>query len=319
MSFNTALKQELVGLPLLKDCCLTGELEALTVCCASLSLFGRGRIQMVYTTHSPSVLKRVFSLLKQRFSISGAPRLSRMANFGGMRQYQLRLSGEDSRSLLRALSGEQKGGLGLGLPGVPKRVVRRICCRKAWIRGFFLGCGSVIDPLKGYRAEFVFDDAKRADYLLRLLKLAGIEALRAARRGSEIVYIRKGDDLFTLFGLMGASRAVMALENIRAENSLREGLNRVANCDSANLRKQIGAAQKQIEQITLISLRRGLTSLPKDLEILARLRLGHPDAGLYELGCLLKPPLSKSGVQHRLSRLSRIAEDLENQDLDGHT
>lgn len=311
MSFNTALKQELVALPLEKTCCMRAELGALTACCASLNLQGRGRIQMVYRTGSPSVLKRILILLKQCFSISGVPRLSSLSNFGGIRQYQLRISGEDSRSLMRSLAGDHQGGGGLGLPSVPRRVVRRICCRRAWIRGFFLGCGSVLDPLKGYRAEFVFDEADRADYLTRLLKLGGIEALRSTRRGSELVYIRQGDALFTLFGLMGASRAVMALENIRAENSLREGLNRVANCDTSNFRKQVGAAQQQIEQITRISLAMGLTSLPKDLEALARLRLRYPEVGLAELGDLCKPPLSKSGVQHRLRRITKTAESLD--------
>ncbi len=314
MSFSTALKQELVGLPLEKTCCMVSELSALTACCASLSLLGRGRLQLVYTTHSPSVLKRIFTLLKQGYTIAGAPRLSSLSNFGGIKQYQLRLSGEDSRILMRGLSGDHKGSQHLGLPSVPSRVVRRICCRRAWIRGFFLGCGSVLDPRKGYRAEFVFDGADRADYLVRLLKLGGIDALRSERRGSEIVYIRQGDALFTLFGLMGASRAVMELENIRAENSLRESLNRVANCDTSNFRKQVGAAQQQIEHITRISLAQGLTSLPKDLEELARLRLSHPDLGLKELGDLASPPLSKSGVQHRLRRLSQIAQSIIKQD-----
>lgn len=103
----------------------------------------------------------------------------------------------------------------------------------------------------------------------------------------------------------------MALENIRAENSLREGLNRVANCDTSNFRKQVGAAQQQIEQITRISLAMGLTSLPKDLEALARLRLRYPEVGLAELGDLCKPPLSKSGVQHRLRRITKTAESLD--------
>ncbi|NLC33032.1 MAG: DNA-binding protein WhiA [Clostridiales bacterium] len=311
MSFSTSLKQELVALPLEKTCCMASELGALTACCASISLQGRGRLQMVYTTHSPSVLKRIFTLLKQGYGIGGAPRLSSLSNFGGMKQYQLRLSVEDSRSLMRSLSGDHKGAHHPALYSVPSRIVRRICCRRAWIRGFFLGCGSVLDPRKGYRAEFVMDGAQRADYLVRLLKLGGIEALRSERRGNVIIYIRQGDALFTLFGLMGASRAVMELENIRAENSLRESLNRVANCDTSNFRKQVSAAQQQIEHITRISLLKGLTSLPKHLEELARLRLSHPDLGLKELGELASPPLSKSGVQHRLRRLAQIAQDIQ--------
>lgn len=309
MSFSAVVKQELAALPLDRACCMSAELNALTACCASLRLQGRGRAQLKYRTQSASVLRRIFSLLKQRHQLSALPRQYRLSRFGGQRFYELQLTGEDSRRLMRAINpGARDQAV---FRGVPRRIARRICCRRAWIRGAFLGCGHVSDPEKGYRAEFAFDDPARAGYLARLLSLGGITPLRAKRRGAHLVYLRQGDDLVTLMGLMGAARAVLRIENLRAAASLREGVNRATNCDHANLLRQLTAAQKQVAQITRLSLERGLTSLPAELEQLARLRLANPDATLEQLGGLLSPPLSKSGVQHRMARLARLAEGLD--------
>ena len=187
MSFSAELRHELVSLPAAKSCCMAAELSALTACLASMSLRGQGRVQLVYETRSAGVLRRIFSLLKQRYAIKGVPSLTNLSRFGGVKLYQLRLTVEDSRVLLLGLAPDHRGGMQrLGLPSVPKRVVRRICCRRAWIRGAFLACGSIGDPRRGYRAEFVLDDAPRADYLEKLLKLSGVESLRAMRRGSEV-------------------------------------------------------------------------------------------------------------------------------------
>ncbi len=311
MSFSASVKQELAALPLDKPCCMTAELSALTACCASLHLMGRGRVQLRYRTLSASVLKRIFSLLKARHGLSSLPRQYRLGRFGGQRQYELQLSTEDSRSLMRLIN-PGAGPTDLSVfRGVPKRVARRICCRRAWIRGAFLGCGTVSDPEKGYRAEFSFDDASRASYLSRLLSLGGITALSAQRRGTHIIYLREGDALVTLMGMMGATRAVLQIENLRAAASIREAVNRATNCDHANVLRQLTAAQRQVAQITQLSLRQGLSSLPDDLEQLARIRLATPDATLEQLGELLSPPLSKSGVQHRMQRISRLAKALD--------
>ncbi|MHC1786098.1 MAG: DNA-binding protein WhiA [Christensenellales bacterium] len=304
------MKQELAALPLEKTCCMTAELNALTACCASLTLQGRGRAQLRYRTLSASVLKRIFMLLKSRHGLVALPRQTRLNRFGGQRQFELQLNGDDSRTLLRAMNpGAAPGELAV-LRGVPKRVARRICCRRAWIRGAFLGCGTLSDPEKGYRAAFRFDEASRADYLVRLLALNGVSAGRVQRRGGELVQVRDGDALVTLMGMMGATRAVLHIENLRAAASLREGVNRATNCDHANVLRQLHAAQRQVEQITRLSLGVGLASLPPELEALARLRLANPDVTLAQLGELLEPPISKSGVQHRMARITRKLQAL---------
>lgn len=307
MSFSSQLKQELAALSLGKPCCMLSELSALSSCCASIALLGRGRVQLRFQSYSISAIKRSFRLLSQRFGLKALPRFSLRPQFGGRKQYQLLLDAEDTRALLRGLN-PKAGGEVSGLRAIPRRAERRICCRRAYIRGVFLGCGLVQDIRKGYRAEFLPPDSARAEDLIRLLRQEGIEAKRAVRRGRTLVYLRDGDSLATLLGLMGTSRALLSLESLRAENSIREGVNRATNCDEANTMKQLAAAQRQVEKIVSISLNRGLSALPKDLEQLARLRLSNPDAGLKELAALSRPPVSKSGLQYRMRRIMDFDE-----------
>lgn len=309
MNFTASVKQELASLPPGKACCMTAELRALSMCLASLTLMGQGKLQMKYQSHSPSVAKRVLILLKKRYAVSAVPGFSTVSRFGGRRVYELRLSGEDSQRML-AVAGTVSAGGGVRLSFTPGRVIRRICCRRAWIRGAFLGCGSITQPQRGYRAEFALERPQAAEYLMKLLELNGVKAARVERRGSQVVYVRDGDSVVTLLSLMGATRATLDTENLRAAATLKRDLNRVANCDQANIQKQLSAAQRQVAVVTAISLQQGLGSLPKELEALARLRLAHPDAGMKELAEMLRPPITKSGVQHRLRRLMDIAEAL---------
>lgn len=302
MSFTAELKQELSALPLDKPCCMAAELSALAACTALLSLHGAGRWQLRFQTHSASVAKRLFKLLRLRHGLRALPRLIRQPRFGGRQQYQLELSFEDSRALLKAM-GQGNAPAQHSLRALPRRLTRRICCRRAWIRGMFLGCGTVQDLRRGCRAEFLPPDQQRAEHLARLLGQSGLNAKRTQRRGRELLFFSDGDSLATLLGLMGAGRAVLQLENIRAANSIKQDVNRATNCDQANMMKQLSAAQQQVDHIVQLSLRHGLSALPKELEQLARLRLSHPDAGLKELAQLSEPPLTKSGLQHRMRRL----------------
>ena len=305
MSFTSQVKQELAALEPQKDCCMHSELGALSVCCASITLQGRGYKQVRFSSHSPSVLKRIYTLLKKRFGITSFPRFTHLKRFGGQRLYELRLGAEDSQTLMTDLY--QQGGHMMRLKAVPSRMIRRICCRRAWIRGAFLGCGSLMNPERGYRAEFVLDSEEASGYLLRLLKESGVKAAIQLRRGQQVVYVREGDSLVTLLSLMGASRATLITENVRAAGDLKRDLNRAANCDHANMMKQLSAAQQQLEAITRISRAQGLPSLPPALEQLARLRIANPDAGLQQLAQMADPPLTKSGIQYRMRRLMDIA------------
>lgn len=311
MSFAGETKQEIAKLTLEKECCLIAELNALTQCLGALSLQGGGRMQLKYATESLVVARRLLVLLKQGLRCKVHTGVRREKRFGGRLVTTLTLSLEDSRQLLRRLSVLRQDENGEDVfQGVPRRIVRRICCRRSFLRGMFLGCGTVISPEKGYHAEFLVEDEQRARFLMRVLALCDVTAALSMRGQKAVVYVKSGEMVSRLLATLGATRAVLRLEEVRTLQSVKKQVTRALNCDHANLGKQLSASRRQLEAISHISKMTGLSALPDALQALARLRISHQDASLEQLGQMMQPPVSKSGVQHRMKRLMDIAAAL---------
>ena len=190
------------------------------------------------------------------------------------------------------------------------RLLRQNCCRRAFIRGAFLAVGSVSDPEKSYHFEIVCTVPEKARQLQELLASYDVDAKVVLRKRHYVVYIKEGSQIVELLGLMGAHISLMQLENVRIVKEMRNSVNRKVNCETANLNKTVSAAVRQAEDIRYIQEKIGLDKLPMDLEETARLRLEHTEASLKELGDMLSPKVGKSGVNHRLRKLSQIADDL---------
>lgn len=307
MSFASEVKQEIASQKTDKACCMLSELTALTQCCGAMTLQGRGQVSLAYATQSVSVAKRVFILLKRRLEISASPHYTHEARFGGRRIYIIRLNQEDTRRLMLSLHMLHESDQGVFFRGIPRRALSRHCCRRAFLRGAFLGVGAMTAPEKDYNLEFVCDSTEKADAIRRILEKCGVDCGVRQRRGAQVVYCKKGDQIATVLGLMGAVRAMMRMENILAQRSLRAGVLRATNCDHNNMARQLSASRRQVEAIRRLSLERGLTALPPPLEKLARLRMANPDASLSQLGDMLSPPVGKSGVNHRMRQIMEIA------------
>lgn len=189
-------------------------------------------------------------------------------------------------------------------------LVERNCCKQAFIRGAFLATGSLTDPEKGYHFEIVCDHAEQADMLARLIRDFSIEPKQIQRKKYYVVYIKDGSMIVDLLNIMGAHVSLMDMENIRILKDMRNSVNRRVNCETANLNKVVSAAVKQMEDITYIEQTKGLKYLPERLREIASLRMEEPDTSLVELGKKLNPPLGKSGVNHRLKKISDIANEL---------
>ena len=195
-------------------------------------------------------------------------------------------------------------------------ILKRRCCRRAFLREAFIVSGTMSDPSKSYHFELYCNSLEKAEFVRDLI--AGFERMepRTARRGGRwIVYIKDSDQIVDMLGIMGASQAFLDIENIRILKEMRGDINRRVNFETANLSKTVSAAMKQTEDIRLIRDTVGLDRLPDGLREIAAARLRLPEASLTELGAVLDPPLGKSGVSHRLSRISRFAEDLRKQQL----
>ena len=186
-------------------------------------------------------------------------------------------------------------------------VLSRNCCRIAFLRGTFLAAGSVSNPEMQYQMEIVTDRDSVTGQVLQALASFGVEGRVTERRFSQVVYIKDADGISETLGQMGASAAMMEFENIRILKGIRNNINREVNCDTANITKTANAAIRQIEEIRRIEETIGLQNLPSGLQQLARVRLENPDLSLKELGEMMDPPLGKSGVNHRLRKISELA------------
>ena len=172
------------------------------------------------------------------------------------------------------------------------------------------------DPKRSYHLEIVTQSEEYAGHLIRLIENYNIYPRMSYRKESIVVYLKESEQISDFLALIGAYEAVMALENTRIQKNVRNQVNRLVNCETANLNKSINAAQRQIQHINLIASRMGLDRLPDSLRQAAEARLNHPEESLKDLGQLLDPPVGKSGMNHRMRRLEELAEQLEMQEQD---
>ena len=203
---------------------------------------------------------------------------------------------------------------GLSLPLDEQRVdgllVQNVCCKRAFIRGAFLASGSMSDPNKSYHFEIVCNDETKAGQLRQIMNCFDLEAKIVERKNYYVVYIKEGAKIVDALNVMEAHVCMMKLENIRIVKEMRNSVNRRVNCETANINKTVSAAVKQVEDILYIKEHMGFSNLSDSLRQMAELRLREPDAPLKDLGTMLNPPVGKSGVNHRLRKLSNIANEL---------
>ncbi len=261
-------------------------------------------------TEHPATAKKYFTLLKNTFNIKCI--ISVKSGMKKRRVYTVTtLEPNQAEKLLRAtgLLAENNGERSL-CRRIYSPVVSSTCCRRAFLRGTFLECGSVNDPEKNYHLEFVHTDQKFAEELRKLLQNMHLDAKLVKRKDQFVVYLKEGNHIVDLLNIMGAYVALMELENIRIVKEMRNDINRRCNFETANLKKVVDASVKQIEDITLIQNTIGLDQLPPPLEEVALARLQYPDMNLKELGTMLSSPLGKSGVNHRLKKICQIADTI---------
>ncbi len=313
MSFSSTAKDELVRLPFGKPCCMLSELAALLQTSASLSLKGGGQVRLAFRVESASLARRIFLLIRTLFSITPSLHFVRHSRLGGQRSSVLTLENQGAQKLLISL-----GMMTVDTDGTthlvrttPRNAALRQCCRKAFLRGAFLGAGSITNPEKGYHFEIVTGESSLNDALIKIMEKSGIPVKQMSRKGLMVIYLKESEHIVSTLGLMGAHQALMQLENTRIHKNVMNYVNRMMNCDASNMEKQLDASHRQIEAIRTLSMTKGLGSLPPALEQIARLRLSQPDASLQQLGEMLKPPLGKSGVNHRLRKIVALCQALD--------
>lgn len=298
MSFSGNVKEELAAHISLARHCQLAELAALLLFSAGTC---EGNMHLRLDTENEAVVRKCFTLLRKTFNIET------------VMQGKERLIPDDDLEgkVIQALhlNGIEKEGLNLAEP-VNSLLIKNSCCARAYLRGAFLSVGSMSDPKKSYHLEFVCNEKTQALQLQMILQEFQIEAKIIRRKKYDVVYLKEGSGIVDLLNVMGAHISLMNLENLRIVKEMRNSVNRRVNCETANISKTVTAASKQIEDILLIRDKYGFENLPDNLRQMAEIRLEYPDAALKELGEYLEPPVGKSGVNHRLRRLSEIADKI---------
>lgn len=309
MSFSSKTKNELARRTSDSKCCQMAELSALVRVSGIIQLRGLGKTDLLITTENAAIGRMIFVLFKRSMRIHTDLNVVKNQVLRKNNSYQIKIM--DATEILKKLEimVEQEGSVVIN-NGLPLTLIDNECCKRAYIRGIFLGGGSLSDPEKSYHLELITHREDFADELKALIDTYGLHARVIARKKNFIVYLKEGDQIVDLLNIIGAHSALMAFENVRIVKSMRNNINRLVNCETANLNKMVDAAVKQKHYIEVIDEHAGLDSLPDGLKEIALIRLNNTDVSLKELGQMLNPPIGKSGVNHRLRKIEKIALDI---------
>ncbi|MGL4362537.1 MAG: DNA-binding protein WhiA [Cellulosilyticaceae bacterium] len=313
MSFSAEVKKELIKIENEDKHCVIAELGAFLLMAGKIHTEDKAfKLQM--QTENEGIAKKYFTMLKKTFNINTEVVLMNHRT-RQKKNYLMNVNQSDEVKKILVATTIWDNDIENNMPKqkMELTVVQSICCKRACLRGAFLAGGSVSDPEKGYHLEFVTQEEAYAEFLQEVMQSLEMDAKIVMRKGYFVVYLKEGSQIVDLLNIMGAHLALMALENIRIIKEVRNNVNRLVNCETANLKKTVSAAVRQVQDIEYIKDTIGLSSLPETLEEIARYRLEYSSATLKELGELLTPPVGKSGVNHRLKKLSEIANQMREQ------
>lgn len=308
MSFSYNVKQEIAQRFGNARHCYIAEIAAMINMCAYIGHF-REKICIKLQTDNSFLARKYFTLIEKAFKIRCNVTVRKNQLYHENATYVLTVT--QQAGVERILTAT---GILLEHKKICNQcytpVIHSICCRRAYIRGAFLAAGSVNDPQKNYHLEFVYGNAIQAQQLQNLLHTFHLDAKIVQRKEYFVVYLKEGEQIADILNVMQAHTALLEMENVRVLKQVRNSVNRKVNCETANLSKTVIAAMKQVEDIQYIQEQKEWKNLPNTLLKTAELRLQYPEASLKELGLLMIPPVGKSGVNHRLKKISSIAEQL---------
>ncbi len=300
MSFCQETKNDLCALPVKSKCCKKAFLYGLLL---SGNVFMPEKIRLV--TENEKTVQLILHFLKELYGIQGNLYVSeKKSGEGKISSYKLTVSAKaDLQTLFAEYAGE-----GDWEGAVSPNMFHCEECFRHFLRGAFLTAGTATDPNSGYRVELIFENAYLASTIVELLDKYGLSPKYTTRKTSHVVYIKESENVEDFLTTIGASGAALTIMNVKIMKDIRNAQNRRSNCDAANIFKMTGKAQEHIRMIKALMSAGVFELLSEELQITATIRLEHPESSLMELAQLHDPPITKSGVNHRLKK---IAEQYE--------
>ena len=310
MSFSLEIKEELETRIDTAKHCQIAEFAAIMAFCGKVRRRTGGLMGLELTTENEVVRRKVVELAIKAFSASEE---SFEVEYEGKTNRIINIFINDEKliaKILMAIKWCDDNFTVVEPVFVNHRIIQKECCKRAFIRGAFLAAGSISDPNKSYHYEIVCEYEEDAVQMQELLKFFNLDAKIIQRKRNYVTYIKEGNNITDVLNIMGAFVSQMKLYNVMILKGMRNDVNRKVNCETANLNKTIEAAVKQIRDIEYVRDTVGLESLSDGLREVAEIRLKNPDMKLKDIGELLNPPVGKSGVNHRLRKISELAQKL---------
>ena len=317
MSFSAEVKEELVKhIPSARHCQIA-QIAAMITMEGKVSISADEEYRIIITTESIYVAECYDELVRRAFHICPEILCRKNRSVNGGYIYQiLVLQHEEAMRILEAtklihpVDVSTDAYANIYEDTIQQLVVQNVCCKRAFLKGSFLAAGSISDPQKGYHFEIVCDSEEKAVMMKEMMECFELEPKIIPRKKYFVLYLKEGSMIADMLKIMEAHISLLEFENVRILRDVRNDVNRKVNCETANLNKTVNAAVKQVEDILYLKGRGKLTNLPKPLLEIADLRSEYQDASLKELGDMLNPPVGKSGVNHRLRKISNYANEV---------
>ncbi len=312
MSFSGEVKEELSKHVSSARHCQIAELAAIIHYNGRIECDSNGKKIIKIQTENLTVARKYFTLLRKTFNIDTEIAEALVKEHIRVNTYVSCL--EDAKAVDKVLQAlkicdkNEKQLMPLGI--INPMILKNSCCRRAFLRGAYLTIGSMSDPEKSYHFELVCLSEAQAIQIRDIIIGFQVDAKIVVRKKYYVVYVKEGSGIVDLLNIMEAHVSLMNLENLRILKEMRNSINRRVNCEAANITKTVNAASKQIDDILYIQKTVGFSCLQDNLKDMAEARIEHPEATLKELGEYLDPPVGKSGVNHRLRKLSEFADKL---------
>jgi len=299
VSFSSEVKSELSKTENLSPCCLHAQVYGLV-------LFAHfSKYNLSITTENNDVFELYLDYLKNYCSVNP------VISDGSSKKMTAYLKTDEEKSRVFEKFGHSLKEATLR---INRANISDECCAASFLRGVFLSCGTVTSPERGYHLEFVVPYKRLCTDLIKFMDELNLNPKYIVRKGNHVVYFKDSESIEDILAIIGAQDASLYLMGIKIEKDVKNKVNRRLNFEISNINKTVNAAKQQVEAIRIIEEKKGLSSLPENLQKIAVLRMENPEISLKDLQMMMDEPISRSGINHRLAKLIQIAETLKNGD-----
>ncbi len=312
MSFSVDAKNEVANSDIGSKSNIVSELAALVRTNATISISFRDEITLKFASENSPTARRIYRIIKTLYGYETEIMVTRNEQLRKRSFYRLHINDEEVSRFILEDTGFDSGGFTLDSVTTPDNGFnpKTTQDKRAFLRGAYLGAGSVTDPNKTYHLEIVVNTLQTAEQLVEISNELGIIAGITERKNQYVYYLKDSLAISDFLSVIGANSARLELENVKVMRDIKNNVNRIVNAETANISKTINASLKQIEAIELIKREKGFDDLPIGLREIAELRLNNPDDSLKDLGEKLDKPIAKSTVNNRMKRIMEIADKI---------